>query len=63
MPLLELWCYVKVFDVIVHECTYKVYDVRQASFLFMRVINILKFFMISNFTCFTTKMILFLLCY
>ena len=54
MPLLEIWCYVKVFDVIVHECTYKVYDVRQASFLFMRVMDILKSLIISNFTCITT---------
>ena len=54
MPLLGLWCYVKVFDVIVHEYTYEVYDIRQASFLFIRVMDILKCFMISNFTCFTT---------
>ena len=54
MPLLGLWCCVKVFDVVVHERTYKVYDVRQASFLFIRVMNILKRFMTSNFTCFRT---------
>ena len=49
MPLLGLWCYMKVFDVIVHECTYEVYEIEQSSCLFMSVMDILKHFMIFKF--------------